>query len=649
MSGRYYRYGKSLVMVLAVLYLLTGSVFANEEPDKSDELDGRYVISDGASLPNLVPYKPSGWSGKIVVSKSTGTTKNDSPLSASDTLYVDWAVLDSGKKAAGAFKTALYVDGVLKIVWKSTSLASKYYTFVKDYALGSLSAGTHTLKIVTDVGKAVKESKESDNSYTKKITISSNADLPNLAPYKPSDWSDKIVVSRSAGTTKDDSPLSASDKLYVDWAVANFGKSAAGTFKTALYVDGVLKIAWKTTSLASKYYTFVKDYALGSLSAGTHTLKIVADSSNSVPESNESDNEYVKSITIAGAAGPGIWSQSGNLSFNRALHTATLLSNGKVLVAGGCEGTWYWGGGSHPVQSELYDPATGQWTQTGNLDFGRHWHTATLLSNGKVLVAGGYGNDDSVLVQSELYDPATGQWTQTGNLNFERYSHTATLLSNGKVLVAGGSGSGSSVLVQSELYDPATGQWTQTGNLSFERYWHTATLLTNGKVLVAGGQGSGSSALVQSELYDPAGGQWTQTGNLSFERYYHTATLLPDGKVLVAGGGDIADTALVQSELYDPAAGQWTQTGNLSFARGSHTATLLPYGKVLVAGGLANGSSVLVQSELYDPAGGQWAQTGNLNFDRYGHAATLLSNGKVLVEGGYSSGSSVLVQSELYY
>ena len=106
------------------------------------------------------------------------------------------------------------------------------------------------------------------------------------------------------------------------------------------------------------------------------------------------------------------------------------------------------GNGSYPVQSELYDPATGAWTQTGNLNFARYYHTATSLTNGKVLVAGG-GSNGSSLVQSELYDPATGAWTQTGNLNFARYYHTATLLPNGKVLVAGGGSNGSSLVRRS--------------------------------------------------------------------------------------------------------------------------------------------------------------------------------------------------------
>ena len=110
---------------------------------------------------------------------------------------------------------------------------------------------------------------------------------------------------------------------------------------------------------------------------------------------------------------------------------------------------------------------------------GRNQHTATLLANGKVLVAGGGDN----LATAELYDPATGTWTFTGSLNAGRGAHTAALLSDGKVLVAGGGDN----LATAELYDPATGTWTFTGSLNAGRYLHTSTLLTNGRVLIAGG------------------------------------------------------------------------------------------------------------------------------------------------------------------
>ena len=115
-------------------------------------------------------------------------------------------------------------------------------------------------------------------------------------------------------------------------------------------------------------------------------------------------------------------------------------------------------------------------------------HTATLLPNGKVLVAGGY-NGSSYLASAELYDPASGSWSYTRSMAATRENHTAMLLPNGKVLVAGGY-NGSSYLTSAELFDPnsgASGSWSATGSLATERYLHTATLLPNGKVLIAGG------------------------------------------------------------------------------------------------------------------------------------------------------------------
>jgi CSLREA domain-containing protein len=331
-----------------------------------------------------------------------------------------------------------------------------------------------------------------------------------------------------------------------------------------------------------------------------------------------------------------MWTPTGSLNTARREHTATLLSNGKVLVAGG-EGS-----GVALGTAELEDPATGACAPTGSLNTARSQHTATLLPNGKVLVAGGQnGNGLNV---AELYDPATGAWTPTSPLNAPRYNHTATLLPNGKVLVAGGEYNGIGVNL-AELYDPATGTWTPTLPLNAPRYNHTATLLPNGKVLVAGGH-NGITYLNSAELYDPATGVWTTTtGPLNAARNNHTATLLPNGKVLVTGG-EGSGGALKVAELYDPATGTWTPTGSLNTARREHTATLLPNGKVLVAGGY-NGTNALNSAELYDPAAGTWAAVISLNAPRYSHTATLLPNGSVLVAGGYD-GTAALNSAELY-
>src|SRR5207253_189440 len=173
---------------------------------------------------------------------------------------------------------------------------------------------------------------------------------------------------------------------------------------------------------------------------------------------------------------------------------------------------------------------------TGSLATARYFHTATLLPNGKVLVAGGDGDGPSQ-ESAELYDPASGTWTASGSLGAARDAPAATLLPNGKVVVAGvfnGIFDTGFNLASAELYDPASGTWTATGSLGAARSDHTATLLPNGKVLAAGGFGAGY--LSSAELYDPASGTWSATGSFTTGRNEHRATLLPNGKVLVAGG-----------------------------------------------------------------------------------------------------------------
>ena len=330
----------------------------------------------------------------------------------------------------------------------------------------------------------------------------------------------------------------------------------------------------------------------------------------------------------------GAFFNTGSLNTARESHTATLLPNGMVLVAGGFNN-----GFVSVASAELYDPANGTWTVTGSLATARGGHTATLLPNGKVLVAGGVDLSNA-LSSAELYDPASGTWSATGSMGMARYDHTATLLPNGLVLVAGGGGD------SAELYDPANGTWSNTGRLKKKRLFHTATLLPNGKVLVAGGQASAIVTAI-TELYDPSNGIWSDTGSLNTARFEHTATLLPNGMVLVAGGKDGNYDNSASAELYDPANGIWSGTGNLNTRRYFHTATLLPNDMVLVAGG-GNGGGVSASAELYDPATGTWSDTASLNSARYFHTATLLPNGMVLVAGGSDSSNNFLASAELY-
>ncbi|WP_437661602.1 kelch repeat-containing protein [Sorangium sp. So ce1182] len=325
------------------------------------------------------------------------------------------------------------------------------------------------------------------------------------------------------------------------------------------------------------------------------------------------------------------WSPTAPMSDVRRLHTATLLNDGRVLIAAG-QGAGY-------AKAELYDPLTDHWIATGAMNLERECHTATLLGDGRVLVAGGsrYTGDSGIGRVAELYDPIARAWVVAAPMSGERSCHTATLLGDGRVLVTGGF-QVSDVVNSAELYDPLTGDWSAAASMSNARVQHTATLLDDGRVLVTGGFGDkGASA----ELYDPTADSWTAVAPMRYDRDRHTATLLNDGRILVAGGHGLAS-----AELYDPSTGDWTEASPMGDMREDFSAVLLGDGRVLVAGGVSYNVTLAV-AELYDPATDRWARAETMYTPRFDHSATLLDNGKVLVAGGLSN-SRIVADAELY-
>ena len=221
----------------------------------------------------------------------------------------------------------------------------------------------------------------------------------------------------------------------------------------------------------------------------------------------------------------------------------TTLRSGKILVTGGEDGNL-------PLDSaETYDVLTGKWTLVGKMAAARANHSATLLSDGRVLIAGGTGARHSVLASAEIFDPKTNKFTATGSLHDARSTHTSALLGNGKVLIAGGTSvpAPGNVLASAEIYDPQSGSFIPTGKLIEPRYkLPDSTALLDGRVLIVGGAAS-------AEIYDPKTGLFrTTSGSLDTERYYPATIQLMDGTTRIFGGYDSHGVSTAKTWIYRP-------------------------------------------------------------------------------------------------
>ena len=334
------------------------------------------------------------------------------------------------------------------------------------------------------------------------------------------------------------------------------------------------------------------------------------------------------------------------MSRGRNSFGATVLNDGRVLLT------------SNGNPPDIYDPVTRTIAPTGNMITPRSNHTATLLADGTVLLAGGRDSSSVQLTTAETYDPVTGTFTQTtGSLTVPHEDATATRLNDGRVFIAGGRtlvGAQTQSIPTTEIYDPVSRTFTFAGNMLTDRHRHTAALLNDGRVLLIAGFTGGISGSVtrSAEIFDPITGTFTATvGSMASVRGGAASARLADGRILVTGGqsGDLVNTA----EIYNPATDSFTTTGAMISRHYLHTATTLADGSVLIAGGYdeVNASSYILplgMMERFLPASGTFVPAGGMATRRAFHAAAPLQDGRVLLAGGSSqswmSGNTV----ELY-
>jgi hypothetical protein len=325
----------------------------------------------------------------------------------------------------------------------------------------------------------------------------------------------------------------------------------------------------------------------------------------------------------------------------RSGHSATLLQNGKVLIAGGMRRNQ-----DFYRSAELYDSATGKFQATGSMGIARVGHAAVLLTSGKVLIVGGWVGGHDTTDSAELYDPATGKFTAIAKMTIKRARPSATLLGNGDVLITGGEAYDSleGVIPAAEVFRTAASRFEAVGAMHDARTGQTATLLSDGRVLIVGGRGT--SLRASAEIYDSATKQFAVTGSMLTARYKHSAGLLPDGRVLILGGSDERDWhgQLNSAEIYDPHTGKFGATSSLNDSRFKlpEEAVQLTSGKILVAGGSKD-------VEVYDPASGKFLiAAGEMNDAWHYITETKLRDGNVLLTGGYPDNDHTTAETWIY-
>ena len=442
--------------------------------------------------------------------------------------------------------------------------------------------------------------------------------------------------------TASPSPVSVGELLTVQLTVTNGGGAAASGVTLLDTISSNATFFSVTPSQGSYTQTNgTVTCSLGSLGVGaTATVKIMltpgpfgtltnsVNVSENETDSNPADNALVQTVLVM----PLTFYPGPNLNVARSWHTATLLPDGRVLIAGGNTG---WGG--NPLASaEIYDPATKTFSLTGNMQVARNSHVAALLADGTVLVAGGFNSG----ISAELFNPTNGTFTSVSNLNNWHVSGTATLLQDGRVLVEGNSYN--YPYNPAEIYVPGLHAFTNISGTLDSANRRMSFRLADGRILLPGGTiGSGFDSSTGSEYYDPAQNQFVATAPLQYPRSIYGGVQLLDGRILIAGGNGSGQTA----EFFDTNSMTYTAATNLM--RSPHwfcTANRLPDGSVLVAG-------FGQQTDLFNPTNNSFSRAPDMLVGRLYYTATTLRDGSVLIVGGQAANNQIgpaLATTEIY-
>jgi N-acetylneuraminic acid mutarotase/preprotein translocase subunit SecG len=305
------------------------------------------------------------------------------------------------------------------------------------------------------------------------------------------------------------------------------------------------------------------------------------------------------------------------------------LADGRVIMAGGILSAGRNTAASAEV--EVYDPSHDSWAQLPPMPAPQYDATGALLADGSVLIAGGEATLSAFagappVTNAVLFDPAKNTWTKLPPLPYAESGATATLLDDGRILLAGGADA-NSVLREAAIFDPASRRWGLTSPMRMARIGAAAVLLKSGQVLVAGGFAGPGQPLRDAELFDPKKGTWRNTGSMTSLRRSPGALALPDGRVLVIGGLGVAS-----AEFYDPSSGSWHETTSMPIS-GQGQAFVLASGDVLAA--LINGSDRTIHSAVFKVQTADWAVGPDLLVSStYPPSEVQLADGAVLAVGG---------------